>query len=109
MIDKPIEIERAHRVAKNEYQRKNNLPRTIVCKLLRFPDKENILSKRANLHGSTIYVNEDFSEETSRKRRELQFEAKRHRAEGRFARVVYNRLVVRDREDTPVNIQDTQR
>ena len=51
-----VEIERAHRAG-----RKNrNKPRTIVCKLLRFKDKQNILRKAKLLKGTNIFINEDY-------------------------------------------------
>ena len=105
-IQENVEIERAHRVTTSDSKR-NNRPRTIVFKLLRYPDKEKILAKRKLLQGTNYYINEDFSEETNRIRKELQLEAKQHRAEGKFARVVYNRLVVHNRRDE-LNEENTQ-
>jgi transcriptional antiterminator Rof (Rho-off) len=106
-ISENIEIERAHRIPANDFQRKNKLPRTIVCRLFRYSDKEKVLVKRGLLRETNIYINEDFSEETTRTRKELHFEAKKHRAEGRYARVVYNRLVVHDRKDRS-NVQHAE-
>ena len=90
-INEPIIIERAHRVGKFE-----NKPRTIVCKLLNWQEKENILAKAKNLKGKNVYINEDFSEETMRIRKELFAQAKIHPSHGKYAKVIYNRLVVRE-------------
>ncbi|MBY0580426.1 MAG: hypothetical protein K2P53_01905 [Rickettsiales bacterium] len=90
-INEPIIIERAHRVGKFE-----NKPRTIVCKLLNWQEKESILAKAKNLKGKNVYINEDFSEETMRIRKELFTQAKIHRSHGKYAKVIYNRLVVRE-------------
>ncbi|XP_065642416.1 uncharacterized protein LOC136074045 [Hydra vulgaris] len=65
-INEPITIERAHRVGKFE-----NKPRTIICKLLNWQEKENVLARARNLKGKNIFINEDFSEETMRIRKEL--------------------------------------
>lgn len=56
---KDIEIERAHRVG--QYQ-EGGRPRQIIVKLLRFKDKQAILSYARKLRGTNIYINKDFSE-----------------------------------------------
>ena len=43
-----VEIERAHRAGRKNRSK----PRTIVCKLLRFKDKQNILRKAKLLKGT---------------------------------------------------------
>ncbi|XP_065643037.1 uncharacterized protein LOC136074628 [Hydra vulgaris] len=60
-INEPITIERAHRVGKFE-----NKPRTIICKLLNWQEKENVLARARNLKGKNIFINEDFSEESAK-------------------------------------------
>ena len=50
-----VEIERVHRVGRES----RNKPRTIVCKILRFKDKQNILRKANLLKGTDIFINED--------------------------------------------------
>ena len=107
-VEQNVEIQRAHRIAPNEYQKKKNLPRTILCKLLCLSDKEKVLAKRGELRGSNLHINEDYSEETNRVRIELQLEAKKQRTDGKYAQVVYNRLIVRDRmENDQVNDRST--
>ena len=95
-INDNIEIERAHRVGRRD----NNKPRTIVCKLLRFNDKTKIQRNLKNLKDSGVYVNDDFSEETARLRQDLFRQQKIHRDNGKFAKVVYNRLVVQEFKDS---------
>ncbi|XP_065675869.1 uncharacterized protein LOC136092077 [Hydra vulgaris] len=90
-INEPITIERAHRVEKFE-----NKPRTIICKLLNWKEKESVLARARNLKGKNIFINEDFSEETMRIIKELFAQAKMHRSQGKYAKVVYNRLIVRE-------------
>ena len=87
-----IKIERAHRVGMKN--RNDPRPRTIVFKLLNYKDKVDILHNANLLKGSNIYINEDYSSETVKIRKELFEQAKQHRASGKFAKVVYNRLVV---------------
>ena len=46
-------------------------PRTIVCKLLWFKDKQNILRKAKLLKGTNIFINEDYCLDTVEYRNEL--------------------------------------
>ena len=50
-----VEIKRAHRAGRKS----RNKPRTIVCKLLQFKDKQNVLRKAKLLKGINIFINED--------------------------------------------------
>ena len=62
-----VQIERAHRAG-----RKNrNKLQTIICKLLRFKDKQNILKKANLLKGTNIFINEDYCLGTVEYRKEL--------------------------------------
>ena len=67
-----VEIERAHRAGRKS----RNKPRTIVCKLLRFKDKQNILRKAKLLKGTNILINEDYCQDTVEYRKELWEEVK---------------------------------
>ena len=59
-ITEDVEIERCHRMGK----RKGNRPRTIICKFLRFKDKQKILKNAKKLKNSGIYIYEDFCNDT---------------------------------------------
>ncbi|XP_065658843.1 uncharacterized protein LOC136083376 [Hydra vulgaris] len=85
-------IERAHRTGIIE--KKN--PRTIVIKLLNHKDKVKILKNANKLKGSGIYINEDFSLETSTIRKKLLEESKLHRINGKYSVVIYDKLIVRE-------------
>ena len=63
-----IDIERAHR-SKGKTNR--NKPRTIVCKLLSYKQKKEVLNNVKKLEGSNIFINEDFCSETTQRRKEL--------------------------------------
>ena len=97
-INKPIIIERAHRVSsQNDNQReKKKARRTIVCKFLNYQDKELIIKNAKNLKGTGIYVNSDFSEETMKLRNELFQQQWKHRDEERYETVRYNNLIVKE-------------
>ena len=88
-----VETERAHRAG-----RKNrNKPRTIVCKLLRFKDKQNILRKAKLLKRANIFINEDCYQNTVEYRKELWEEAKFLRRQGKIAYLNYKNMVSRDK------------
>ena len=55
-----VEVERAHRAGRKSRCK----PKTIVCKLLRFKDKQNILRKKKLLKGTNIFINEDYCQDT---------------------------------------------
>ena len=76
-----------------------NKRRTIIAKFLNFKGKQEVLSeyKARKLWTKGIFINEDFSEDTMEKRKSLFQRAKELREEGKFAKVVYDRLIVHDR------------
>nr|XP_047135285.1 uncharacterized protein LOC124812530 [Hydra vulgaris] len=87
---KGIEIERAHRVG----PKKEAQSRTIILKLLRFKDKSNILKETHKLKGLSIYVNEDFSQETASLRKKLFTEAKKRKSKEENVIVRYDKLII---------------
>ena len=91
-IEKDIKIERAHRVGLAKLERE----RTIVLKLRDFEDKKVILENAIKLKGSNIFINEDYSFTTRKIRKELFEQAKLHRQNGHYAKVVYNKLIVHE-------------
>ena len=85
-IHDDIVIERTHRTkgktTRNNTARKNQ-PRTIVIKLANYKDKSMILRNVHKLKGSDIFINEDFSKQTTDLRKELWKEVKQIRSESR--------------------------
>ena len=77
-------------------------PRTVVCKLLNFVDKERIIKNTHRLKGTSYYVNEDFSKETLAYRKELWEKVKALRKEGKIAYLNYKNIIVRERNDPQV-------
>ncbi|XP_065681440.1 uncharacterized protein LOC136095120 [Hydra vulgaris] len=96
-IEKDIIIERAHRVGATNDKRE----RTIVLKLRDYEDKKTIMERAVKLKGTNVFLNEDFSFTTRKIQKELFDQAKIHRQNGYFAKVVYNKLIVHEfRENT---------
>ena len=88
-----VEIERAHRVGRKS----RNKPRTIVCKLLRFKDKQQILRKTELLKGTSIFINEDYCLDTVEYKKELWEEVKVLQSHGKIAYLNYRSIVSRDK------------
>ena len=77
---------------------KKTQSRTIICRLLNFKDKKNLLKNCRKLKGSNIFVNEDFSQEVLEHRRKLWKEVKRLREEeDKIAYLNYGSVVVRSK------------
>ena len=70
-------IERAHRTKRNY---KDKRPRSMVLRLANFKDKSIILENANKLKGSDVYINEDFSRETTELRKKLWGEVKQFRS-----------------------------
>jgi hypothetical protein len=98
-IDKEITIERAHRTGKNKNE-DTKRKRTIVAKFLNFKDRESILLKykKMKLWNEKLFINEDYSERTINIRKQLFTQAKELRLSGKFAKVVYNKLITKSSE-----------
>ena len=91
-----VEIERAHRAGRKS----RNKPRTIVCKLLRFKDKQNILRKAKLLKGTNIFINEDYCLDTLEYRKELWEVVKVLRSQRKIAYLNYRSIISRDKVPT---------
>ena len=98
-IEDKIIIERAHRAKKQKTKNsKKNQPRTIICRLLNFKDKDNILKRCRNLKGTNIFVHKDFCQETLKQGIEPWKEIKRLREEeDKIAYLNYRSIVVRSK------------
>ena len=96
-LKEDIKIERAHRTGKGI----EGKPRTIVFKLLSYKDKSLILGCAKRLSGTGIYINEDYAKETVEKRKKLWEEVKRHRREGKYAIIQYDKIIVRNHRPKP--------
>ena len=88
-----VEIERAQRAGRKN---RNKLT-TIVCELLQFKDKQNILRKAKLLIGTNIIINEDYCQDTVDYGKELWEEVKVLRSQGKIAYLNYSRIIFRDK------------
>lgn len=91
-----VKIERAHRVGGSTSRSNDRKPRTIVMKLLDFKDKERIMENSNRLKGTNIFINEDFSAETVKIRKDLIEKMRDQRAKGKYATLSYDKLIVRE-------------
>ena len=67
-----------------------------MLRLANFKDKSIILKNVNKLKESDIYINEDFSRETTELRKKLWEEVKQLRSESKFAYLNYRSVVARD-------------
>ena len=88
-----VAIEHAHRAGRKS----GSNPRTTVCKLIRFKDKQNILRKAKLLKGTNIFINEDYHQDTFEYRKELWEEVKVLQSQGKIAYLNYRSIVSRDK------------
>ena len=90
-----IEIQRAHRVGKFDH----HSTRCIVAKLLNWKDKESIATAVRKYKPVGVFINDDYAEETIKKRKELLPLMKKAREEGKYAVINVDKLVIRERRD----------
>ena len=93
------DIERAHRIGDLKYAQEKNRPRTAIAKFNNYKLREDIFKQAAIKElGSTskIYINEDYSESTMKKRSELVDKLKEIRKAGNYAVIRYDKLVTRN-------------
>lgn len=88
---KHIELERVHRSGKPPGR--DERPRPIVVRFLRFKDRNAVLEKAKNLKGSNIYINEDYSDAVRLKRKELIPAMKEARKRGDIAYLRFDKLI----------------
>ena len=86
-----IELDRCHLTCK--FKKSQSKPRTIVCKFLRFKDKENFLKDSKKLKDTVISIFEDFYKEAVELRKSLWQEVLEHRRQGRIAYLNYRQVV----------------
>jgi len=89
-----VAIERAHRMGKLNSE--DDRPRTIIFKLLNYKDKQLILGNAKQLSKTGMYINEDFSDETNKIRKDLRVRMKKAREEGKYSIISYDKLIIRN-------------
>ena len=101
-IHDDIIIERSHRtkekITRNNTQGKQQ-PRTIAIKLSNYKNKSMILRKVHKLKESAIFINQDFSWQTTDLRKELWKEVKQLRSESEIFYLNYRPVVTKRRNN----------
>ena len=95
------DIERAHRVGKSSRrpasaQNSANRPRTIVCRLRDWKERETILKCARRIKPDNIFVKEDLSPATLEKRESQRPKMEAAKRAGKIAYFVLEKLVIRD-------------
>ena len=91
---KNVQTERAHRSKRSKSNNNSEKPRKIVCTLLNYKQKEEILRNTKKFKGSNIFINEDFCYETMQYREKLWEEVKCLRSRGKIACLNYRSIAV---------------
>ena len=92
-VDTDLVIERAHRVGRPHSDSK---PRKIVTWFLNYKDREAVFKAKKLLHGTNMFVNEDYSDRVIKKRTELMPKLKEARCKNQRAFLRFDKLVIYD-------------
>ena len=79
---------------------RNLRPRTIICRLLRFKDKQRIIQSSKKLKNTGIFIYEDFCKDTMDLRKQLWEKVLEHRANNKISYLNYRSIVVRNQRNT---------
>ena len=95
-LDFTPNVERAHRV----FSRKSNYnklkPKTVICNLSSWKEKDFIVRQARKLKPRGLFINEDFADETIKRRKELLPKLKAAREQGKMAYFVVDKLVIKN-------------
>ena len=92
-VEGNIEINRCHRFGK----RRGSPLRTIVCRFLRFKDKQKILQNAKELKDTGMFIYEDFCSNTMELQKSLWEKGLEYRRQGKYAYLSYRTIAVRDK------------
>ena len=79
---------------------RNLRPRTIICRLLRFKDKQRIIQGSKKLKNAGIFIYEDFCKDIMDLRKQLWEKVLEHRANNKISYLNYRSIVVRNQRNT---------
>ena len=103
-IEDEVDINHCHRMKKSENNRSNsegNLrPRTVICRLLRFKDKQRITRSSKKLNNAGIFIYEDFCKETIDHRKQLWEKVLEHWANNKIDYLTYRGIVAEYQRNT---------
>ena len=94
-----VDIERAHRVERRKPSKRQNTnqPRTIVCRLRVWKQREAVVRKARKVKPEGLYVSEDLAPETLLKREAQIPKLKAAKESGKIAYFILDRLVIREK------------
>ena len=97
-IESDVEIDGCHRIGprKTNTGQNRDRPRTAACRLNRFKDKQRILNNVKKLKNTSIYIYEDFSNDTMELRKSLWEQVLEYRKQNKFGCLNYRSIIVRD-------------
>lgn len=101
-LDIEVDIERAHRVERRKSNRglaNQNQPRTIVCRLKDWKQREQVLRKARKEKPTNLHISEDLSPATLQKREPQIPKFKAAKEAGKIAYFVLDRLIIKDRAE----------
>ena len=100
-LDLDVDIERAHRVERRKKRGSANAnePRTIVCRLRDWKQREQVLRKARKEKPVGLHISEDIAFATLKKREAHLEKFKAAKQAGKIAYFVLDRLVIRDKSD----------
>ena len=94
-----VQIERGNRVKNKRNKGKKTKPRRIVCKILSYKKKKEVLKDAKKLQGRDIFLNEDFCHEAMQHRKDLWEEVKQLRSEDQIAYLNHRSIFVKGTRD----------
>ena len=87
-------IERAHRVGRPRSS--DSRPRKVIARFLNYKDREAVFKAKKKLHGTNMFVNEDYSDRVIKKRMELMPKLREARRKNQRAFLRFDKLVIYD-------------
>ena len=98
-LREPPRIERAHRTGpkRNRDGSARSKPRTIVCKLYDWKEKEYLIRRIKEIKPTGLYLNEDLAKETVRKWKKQMPKLIEARKQGKLAYFSLDKLIIKNR------------
>ena len=93
LVLKMFKLKGAHRSKRSKSNNNSGKPRTIVCKLLNYKLKEEILRDSKKLKGSNIFINENFCYETMQYRRNYGKKSKTYEVRAKLSILIIDQLL----------------
>ena len=93
LVLKMFKLKGAHRSKRSKSNNNSGKPRTIVCKLLNYKQKKEILRNTKKLKGSNIFIYESFCYETMQYQKKLWEEVRNLRSQGKITYLNYPSIV----------------